>query len=176
MKSYLILIISLIFTTKVISQTPEGIGIRAGLNYAETGITDANKGIHFGAYGYVRLSEKIGLQPEILYSKEGSFGINLNYLDIPILLKLNSQSGFNIHLGPEVGYLLSANDEDGSDIKASYEKLKLSSVLGVGWDTPSGFQFSTKYIFGLTRMPVDDGFKGWVYQFSIGYTLFRFSD
>ena len=70
----------------------------------------------------------LSVQPEVLYSQKG-FGnkptefagllvakqkregnANLNYLDVPVLLKINA-GGFIAEAGPQYSHLISANDE-----------------------------------------------------------------
>src|SRR5579872_4346351 len=79
-----------------------GIGIKAGPNFAKLNgsqnlSADYNNrtGYHFGAYALFKFG-KIGIQPELLYSKQGSkytvntnsFDANFNYINVPIILKL----------------------------------------------------------------------------------------
>lgn len=83
-------------------------GIKAGVNYSNQNIgydsslislsvdTNTFTSIHFGVYGEFMLSEKLCIQPEVLFSREGSkidlefvdFYQIVNFIKVPTLLKL----------------------------------------------------------------------------------------
>src|SRR5256885_3701373 len=78
------------------AQASVGIGIKGGLNFAKltgtqsvSGTYNNRTGYHFGAYALFKLG-KIGIQPELLYSKQGakysvstsSFEANFDYINV----------------------------------------------------------------------------------------------
>jgi len=77
------------------------LGIKGGVNFAnqdiETISTDSRTGFHGGIFASLMFSETLGLQPELLFSSQGSelelnnFGDvenEFNYITIPLLLKI----------------------------------------------------------------------------------------
>ena len=85
------------------------IGIKGGLNFANinpsqsvSGTYDSRTGYHFGAFTLFKLS-KIGIQPEVLFSKQGTkytastgnLDANFEYINIPVILKIYLVAGLN---------------------------------------------------------------------------------
>lgn len=127
----------------------------------------------------------ISLQPEVLYSqkgfqnkpseynatilgygytlkREGNVNVNLNYIDVPVLVKINA-GGFVIEAGPQYSYLLNANNKttttqtvqpngtpqtseatnqtDASSLRRS----ELGYVAGSGFQADNGVGLSLRY-------------------------------
>lgn len=176
-----ILVISLVFiSVTAFSQASVSLGIKAGANFANTNISGSESitALHGGAYGLVKFAN-IGIQPEILFSKQGSqltggSEIDLDYVNIPVMLKFYLPAGLNLQAGPQFGVLLNAENENG-DIKNQLKNSDLSAALGAGWDAPFGLQFTARYVFGLSD--IDDGLgtevKNQTFQLSVGYRLFK---
>jgi len=125
-------------------------GVKVGLNYGNWhtsedigDITDPLLGFNAGVFAKFELSEKIMLQPELLYSSKGivfleSDATNLkqNYLDIPILFSYRISDEFSFNLGPEVGFLLSAKATEGADaidIKRLFENFEYGLNFGFSY-------------------------------------------
>lgn len=108
-------------------------GLKAGYNLstvadAPEGIkSDFRSGYHLGGLADVRISEKVSVQPELLYSTEGAktifqvgdeiFSIDsredikLIYLNFPVMAKFHLVNSLNLEAGPQVSYLLDAKSE-----------------------------------------------------------------
>ncbi len=197
MKKILILICLVSFiglVNKAHAQAQVALGLKGGLNFAkldESGL-DNKTGIHAGAFLLVKAS-KIGIQPEIIFSKQGfkrpdplgDFKTEIDYINIPIILKLYTVAGINLQIGPQFGFVSSAKSEipavgsiTTTDIKDSVKGTDLSLALGVGWDLPFGLTIDGRYNLGLSK--VNDGpsfssdVKNQVIQISLGYKLFKF--
>ncbi len=93
-------------------------GIKGGLNVSSMSVSDpavsSKNGFHAGVY--VKFSALlIAVQPEFLYSQKGyttSAGSNdvdvrLNYLDIPVMLKVKLFPALSADIGPQYSLLLS---------------------------------------------------------------------
>lgn len=174
----------------VFSQMEFSLGAKGGLNFAKVDFTspgttyDNRTGYHFGAFGLFKFT-KIGIQPEIIFSEQGSKVKNVNtnnveanfsYINIPVILKLYLAGGLNLQAGPQFGFLSKA-DIDGSSVKDFVKSSDLSFALGAGWDLPFGLTLDLRYNLGLSDN--NDGFDGdqlknQVWQVSAGYKLFRF--
>lgn len=161
-------------------------GIKGGVNVAEhsfvdQGVTidrDAINGFTLGAVLEVGLGGNIFLQPEALFIQKGSeldlpsLGekINLNYLDIPILLKLKliNSNLFNINLlgGPSFGLALNGEETIGSetiDINFGGDNglkrfdLGIHAGGGVGVNLGSiGVFGDVRYLFGISDISGDN--------------------
>src|SRR6187402_3045285 len=102
-------------------------GVKAGVNIANQKITGdyepdtkAKIGVHGGVFVTWMFSEKLGLQPELLFSAQGSkdksdlydYSIITNYVNIPVLLRYNVTDMISVHAGPQFGILVSAKEDE----------------------------------------------------------------
>ena len=177
-----------------LAQAQVSIGLKGGLNFANLDVTSAQNtydnrtGYHLGAFTLFKFG-KIGLQPEIIMSQQGSkvqppngesFESNFNYVNIPVILKLYTVAGINLQAGPQFGFLTNdpvVKDPDGQTIEDAYKKSDLSLGLGVGWDLPFGLSVDARYNLGLSDIENAEGVdaaKNQVWQVSVGYKLFKF--
>lgn len=175
-------------------------GLKGGPNFAKLDVNQSpaenyknRAGFHGGAFMLVKIS-KIGIQPEILFSKQGTkftyngnkFSSNFDYVNVPIMLKLYTVAGINLQLGPQIGFLANAggnaisNTGNGSsaidNTKSLYKKSDLSAAFGVGWDLPFGLMIEGRYNLGLSKIqdnPDIDATKNQVIQVSLGYKLIK---
>lgn len=166
-------------------------GIKGGLNFANQEYSadgfsvspDSRTSFHFGAFAVINFSDNLGLQPELLYSSKGSefeFGgatetSKFNYLDVPILLRYSINEMISFHAGPQVSLLMSAEDDDGTDIKDSFTGTDLSLSFGGQVDLPMGLVGGLRYNLGLSNILEDDAggeVKNKVFQIYVGYKLF----
>lgn len=163
-------------------------GIRAGLNfsnvktkvdaidYDENG--DMKVGYQLGLYFVGNLSEKLAVQPEIVYSTMGAESDDtgdskLGYISIPIFLRYNINEMINIHLGPQFNILTSAKDDDDNDFKDDLKGLDTGITLGLGFDF-GAFNAGARYYWGLTNYSDVDGVevKNTAIQLVAGYRIF----
>lgn len=175
-----------------------GIGIKGGPNFAKLSGSQSfsqnynnRTGYHFGAYVLFKLG-KIGIQPELLYSKQGSnfsvntsnFEANFDYINIPILFKLYTIGGVNLQIGPQLGFA------SGGQLKQTINNVTtsqgysqviknndLSLAMGLGWDLPFGLSIDARYNLGLSNNNNISGtsgeIKNQVIMASVGYRLFK---
>ena len=128
-----IAIASLVSFSSLIHAQGIGVGIKAGANFANQSITDisteSKTGFLGGAYVVLAFSEKWAIQPELLYSSQGSelpdltttsITSEFNYMSIPVLLRWKPISLLSIEAGPQFSVLLDAKI-DGDDIKEDIE-------------------------------------------------------
>jgi hypothetical protein len=189
MKKIIITSFFLFATMYTFAQAQLAIGIKAGPNFAKldgsspAGTFKNRTGYHFGAFGLIKLT-KIGIQPEILFSQQGSkfktdagdFDANFSYINIPIILKLYTIAGINLQAGPQFGFLSRAEIDD-RDYKKSFKDSDISLALGAGWDLPFGLTLDARYNLGLSKInendPDFDKIKNQVWQVSVGYKLIK---
>jgi hypothetical protein len=166
-------------------------GVKAGLNMANVTGSDAEgasmkMGMVGGAYMSYELSKMFVIQPELLYTMKGAKeksveeigGVNvdietsmkLNYLEIPLLFKVNFPTEGKIkpclYAGPAFGILISAkakakaSAEDASaeaevDIKDLVKSTDFGIIAGagVGYEMEKGMLFlEGRYEIGLTTI------------------------
>ena len=162
MKRVLIAAIAVLISTSFYAQEVD-FGIKVGANFATLNdiSTDAESrtGFVVGAFAGAKLGEKIGIQGDLLYSQQGAKfdvgEINLDYVNIPIVLKYYVTEKFNIQAGPQFGFVasdklkgLGADAEDALETKG----FDLTGVVGIGFDLPAGFRIDGRYNFGLSTV------------------------
>jgi hypothetical protein len=179
------------------------IGIKGGPNFAKIN-TDGSinenyksrTGFHGGAFVLFKAT-KIGIQPEIIFSQQGSkveingdnFESNFSYVNIPIILKLYTVAGINIQAGPQFGFITNAETpiEDqlnpGSykvqDVKDKMKSSDITVALGLGWDLPFGLTLDARYNLGLSKIydkapsQQTENAKNQVIQVSLGFKLIK---
>lgn len=164
-------------------QAKIALGIKGGLNFSKVDISNVTSsgktGYHGGVFALFKFA-KIGIQPEIIFSQQGSV-VDLEdwdskYVNIPIILKLYLAAGVNLQLGPQFGFLNKA-ELDGQDIKDLLKSSDISAAFGIGWDALFRLTFDARYNLGLSNNNDDSGsetIKNQVFQISVGYKLFKF--
>lgn len=193
----LVVMIMMVASVGAYAQAQLAIGVKGGLNFAKQDVEDLNAknrtGFHGGAFVLIKLT-KIGIQPELIYSQQGSkfkfdgqdFKSNFSYVNIPVMLKLYLIAGLNLQVGPQFGFLTSAK-ADGydeatqqlvkdQDVKEFYKKSDVSLGLGAGWDLPFGLTIDARYNLGLSKIENDAAMaatKNQVIQISLGYKLIK---
>ena len=185
MKKLSFLILICLFATLGVNAQGVGLGIKAGANFANVDLgdveTDNKTGYHFGAFVDLGLNDNISIQPELLFSSQGTssddFGdIDFTYLTIPVLLKLKFANIVNVHAGPQFGILSSAKDDDGDDIKESFKSADISLDLGAGVELPAGLVAGLRYNLGLNDINDNESVnveaKNRVMQIYVGWKLF----
>ena len=163
-------------------------GLRAGANYSNLAGNVQNENTYnnkIGFLGGVMVNVPVvegffSVQPEILYSQKGfenkpteftgllgakqkrEGNVNFNYLDVPVLLKINA-GGFIAEAGPQYSYLLSSSNEtrttttpalggspstvearDKNDI-SGLNRNELGYVAGVGYQADNGLSLNLRY-------------------------------
>ncbi|WP_430613666.1 porin family protein [Flavobacterium sp. JP2137] len=159
-------------------------GLKGGVNYANfTGksvSSDAITSFHFGATAELRLTEKLALQPELLYSTVGANYQNtvgditreikskLGYIAIPVLAKINLNRSITLEAGPQFSFLMSKKNEFKPGDTNSYET---AIIAGLGLKLTQSVFIQARYGFGLTKIAEDSNVKNAVGQISLGFLL-----
>jgi hypothetical protein len=181
------------------------VGLKGGLNIANFSgdVEDASMRLSFHGGGYVNLSisDRLGLQPELLFNSMGSkfeytesdpdIGqvdvtetYKLSYISIPVMLMINITDNFNFQLGPQISILASAKGKlevsgDGfsesieEDVKDGFKSTDLAVNAGLGVNFGK-INASARYSLGLSSISDNDDadVKNGVIQVSLGYRLF----
>ena len=187
--------VMLVATQQAFAQAQFAIGIKAGPNFATIdtkstpGTNYKNRaGFHGGAFVLVKAA-KFGIQPEIIFSQQGSkveinsqdLESNFSYINIPIIVKLYTVAGINIQAGPQFGFVTNGeapvSPTSVADVKDRMKSSDFTLALGLGWDLPFGLTLDARYNMGLSKIYDDapstqtEDAKNQVFQFSLGYKL-----
>jgi hypothetical protein len=150
-------------------------GVKGGLNMATGTGTDATDlkmkmGIVGGVFMSYDITEIFAVQPELLYSMKGASydipdvdaSMNLNYFEIPLLLKVNFPTEGKIkpslYAGPALGILMSAKSEGegaSEDIKDYMKTMDIGIVAGagIGYQMEKGMLFlEGRYEIGMSTV------------------------
>lgn len=189
MKKLLVLVFVLSSVAVASAQVQVAFGVKAGVNLSKLDTdynTDNITAFHGGAFALFKLT-KIGIQPEVLFSQQGSKvddiqlggegDLKASYLSIPVMVKLYLIGGLNLQVGPQFGFLTAA-DFDGRDVKEDFKNSDLSANLGLGWDLPFGLTVDARYNLGLSDVKADGSdfegsFKSRTIQLSLGYKIIK---
>ena len=141
-KSVSIVVIVLLASSLFVHAQERNFGVLGGLNYAnirgdraESINTSWRLAYHFGIFSSISLSDKIALEPRILFSSKGyddeidfdqlgfaqsngsmisqnrvNYTSRNNYLSVPILFKYKIIDKISLDLGPEIAFLLYSKD------------------------------------------------------------------
>ncbi len=157
---YLIGLITLILITGVASaqhsSSPAGhvnLGIKGGLNvyniHNDNGTKyDSRTAYHFGLLGHIHIDSQWAVQPEIVYSIQGTKNeFKLGYINVPVLLQYMFDNGFRIQAGPQIGFLVSADNRD------HFNPIDVGASVGASYVAPStGFGIDARYNLGLNNI------------------------
>lgn len=166
------------------------LGLKAGANFSNfsdaKGLDMSSKtGFQIGAFAAIRMGN-IAIQPELLYSQQGAKfkakKVDLNYVNVPVMLKYYIFNGLNVQVGPQFGFVVDDNIGKvfgGISEGVKSQKFDLSGLVGVGFDLPLGIRLDGRYNFGLSKAikaqseidMVDPSVKNNVFTLSLGYSF-----
>ena len=173
MKQILFTVLTCVLMSVTIYAQHVNLGIKGGLNgYAIKGDNssdnDVKIGFHLGLLGHTHMGRQFALQPEIVYSVQGTKykiagterSLNLNYINIPVLFQYMYDNGFRLQAGPQLGIMTSANLVTGSiknEVKGSFNSTDIGLTVGMSYVQPStGFGLDIRYNHGLTNLNVSN--------------------
>ena len=151
------------------------------LYYSMADSGDKNKTLVRGAL--LGLDDRIGMAAELLYSNKGVKGfsnINLHYITLPLLAQYKLTDRLSAELGPELGYMFSAESAFGNVANTYTNKFDLAIDGGFRLNSPR-LIFGIRYCAGIfsVREPQESAatpgekikYQNRVLQISIGYKL-----
>lgn len=139
-----------------VSLNAQNFGVKAGVDFASARVdgfgSTSETGFFVGAFTSFNLSDKIMLQPELLYVNVK----DLDFISLPLLVKFSVAEKFNLLAGPSLTYFLDAEDEE----------FQLNLDLGVSFDVMENLDINAKYSYMLNKdWGVDGFFIGLGYKF-----------
>ncbi|MCC9016897.1 MULTISPECIES: porin family protein [Flavobacterium] len=144
-------------------------GVKGGLNISsvvggDVEDTKALVGFHVGGFAEIHVVQRFFIQPELLFSAQGTkvdgslndTDIKLNYLNIPVVAKYYIiDKKFNVEAGPQLGVLLSAK-VNGNNIKDLTRSVDLGFNLGAGYSFTDNLSAGLRYTIGLSPLSDKD--------------------
>lgn len=182
------------------------LGVKGGVNSTKiTGddIDDVKSRTSFnvGLLAEIPITERFSLQPEVMYSGQGfdvkeidqdnifdtneNIEYQLDYIQVPVLLKAYLVKGLSIEAGPQFGFKIHEEldfqpNNDGGDIEINEDESNVKDfdtglVLGAAYKFDNGFFVNGRYNMGLTNIFEDNTIfenvdaKNAVWQFGVGF-------
>lgn len=192
----IIFITTVAFFTALSVQAQEfKFGVKGGVNVASIGgdgsgvSSVASKvGGHIGGVVQIPVATNFSIQPELLYSMEGSKGwwyghstgsygdTKLDFVRIPVMGQYHIIEGLTAQLGPVFGVLVGA--KSGSvDIKDRYNGFDAQIGIGATYTFDFGLFGGLRYNKGLMNISKDytDPFSDITYSYSHNSNVFQIS-
>jgi hypothetical protein len=165
-------------------------GVKGGFNMSnflsdDDEATDENilYGFNAGVYATLPISNFVAIQPEVLFTTRGSeleydtdlgsgnTKFKLNYIEVPLLVRVNITKNFNLQAGGYASYLVSSKVTGDGAIDFEEEidtddlnKFDAGIVAGVGVDF-SPISIGVRYNYGLTTIGKERTIAGETYRF-----------
>jgi hypothetical protein len=146
-------------------------GLKGGLNLASwtsngSGLSYQNRlAYHVGGLAQVNLSPQIAIQPEVVYSSQGTkytlgsteHSLALNYINIPVMVQAKIGSGVYAEAGPQIGFLTNVSDKVNSTetnyfTTQDFKNTDVALGFGLGFQGLSGIGVDARYNLGLTNI------------------------
>lgn len=182
-----------LFVLFALAGTAQGfhLGAKLGANMdkiAGKSFSDEFKlGYHLGGFVEIDFSKTLGIQPELLFSQTNTKvtddlddllqpgdEINLNYLNIPILLRINASKLLTLHVGPQFSILMNKDDNLLENGEAAFKGGDFAMVAGAQFNLGS-LRVYGRYNIGLSDISdIDnqDSWKSQQIQFGLGLRIF----
>lgn len=168
MKKIYLTLVTLTILSNAFGQVSFGPRIGANLANIQIDASVDNKAIlrfHAGGFLRARLTKKLFVQPELLYSIKGfnapsidfieDHDILLSYIATPILLGYHINKKVSVILGPEFGFLTEAKADYGEasfDQTESYNKVDIGVDLGISFTPTKKLGFDLRYNYGIKNL------------------------
>lgn len=192
MKKNVLIIVAFLTGVTCFAQNTNNVqlGVRGGANFATVAgddfdSPDSRTSFYLGLLAEAPLSDHVSLQPEVFYSAQG-FDITdepdtpdaqfqVDYIQVPVLLKFYIADGLNIHAGPQFGFKVNEEvdfnpGEDSGDFDSdSINSFDFQGTAGVEYKFPSGFFIQGRYSYGFSEMIEDVDIHNSVFSAGLGF-------
>ena len=111
------------------------------------------------------LTDKIGLQPELLYSMQGfkvaSVGnVGIHYLSLPVLVTFPVTEQLQLQVGPQVSYMINSrvgvvNDLFSITYNGLFHDIDAGAVAGMEFKASDNVSIGGRYYLGMTNVNKD---------------------
>ncbi len=171
------------------------IGAKGGLNVSNFSGADGSNyrskalvGFNLGGFATFNIIKNLALQTEVLYSSQGATlesnnvteDVQLNYFNIPVLLKVMTNRGLYIEAGPQIGFRTGDVSFNSENIEDDINNADFSVAAGIGYQGMSSpFGLGLRYNVGLSKLGNvnensfnDANYSNGVAQLSLTWRLF----
>jgi len=149
------------------------VGIKGGLNFATVAgddfeSPDGRTSFYGGLLAEIPVNDIFSFQPEVFYSGQGfditdnpdevDAAYQVDYIQIPVLLKVYLIDGLNIHAGPQFGFKVNEEvdfdpNADGGDIDTDAVKdFDFQLTTGVEYKFAGSVFIQARYSYGFSEM------------------------
>lgn len=168
-------------------------GLKAGPNLGKISGESFKDGFEWGyqagAWATLDISDKIGIQPEVIFSQTNTktvsnptfgetikpdFKAHLNYMSIPILLNINTSDLVTFQLGPQFSINTSKGSNLVTDGQNAFKGGDVAAVGGIQLNL-SKFRIYGRYVIGITKIndiTTQEKWRSQNIQFGLGYKIF----
>ncbi|QOD59794.1 PorT family protein [Polaribacter haliotis] len=164
-------------------------GIKGGYNLSSVSFDGSSEtaklhGFHIGVYGESYIGKIFSIQPEIIYSQQGykivddsgTYTQKLDYINIPLMLKLYPIKSFFLEAGPQIGFSISHKEtfDSGFVLYDTSEEFEPKNFdwgvnLGAGFKSDAGVSLGARYHIGQNDIYDQDKPKNRVWQIYLGF-------
>lgn len=124
---------------------------------------------HVGALVELNLLENFSVQPELLYSSQGTDSnedYKLDYVSVPVLAKFYlATDKLSLEAGPQFSFLVNEDVPDQFRTKS----FDFAAVGGLGYNITSFLFIQARYVVGLSDTSRDSAVTNRVIQLSAGF-------
>lgn len=183
------IIISFMFNLNAQDSKKSNSGIKLGYNLAAVSFdgdteTGQRHAFHAGFYSESFISETAALQIELIYSQQGyelkdnggTFTQKLDYINLPLLLKIYPTENFFLEVGPQAGFAIGHKEEFDSNFNLfntsnefEPQSFDWGVNFGAGFKTNSGVSFGARYHLGFGDIYNEGSPQNRVWQFTLGF-------
>lgn len=160
------------------------VGYATANYYGESNLNNSSvSNVNFGVNGDYFFNDRWSLRSGLLYQAMGTkfsgYEEKLKYLTIPVNANwhFGSTRKWNLNFGPSAGFLLTAEDNMGNDIKDSANTFQLGLNFGIGYKIEISEKFSILIDYqgmaGLTEIAKDSDYtlKNVYDSFNVGAVI-----
>lgn len=164
-------------------------GIKGGYNLAsvrnsEGDETDQRQGFHIGFFGESSLNNFLSIETGLTYSQQGykiensnySLTQKIDYINLPLMLKLYPAKAFYLEAGPQIGYVISHKEELETYVLNTTNTYEPNSLdwgvnFGTGFKSETGIILGARYHYGLGKIHDETNYYNNVLQLSLGFAF-----
>lgn len=187
MKKRMVSLLILFFCAAIAHAQRLDFGAKIGANMTKidgVSFSDAFRlNYQLGFFGEIDFTKAIGIQPEILFSQSSSSvdtsgfksvyqdaagnlikkDVKLNYLNIPVLLRLNAGRFLTFNVGPQFSVLVNDHENLLANSKDAFKKGDFAAVVGAQINI-SKLRIYGRYNIGLANISDADNPNKWKNQ------------
>ncbi|MDC9723835.1 MAG: porin family protein [Urechidicola sp.] len=171
------LVVLVVFSVQSLTAQNVSFGLKGGVNMSkfispsdpggEYNMFKYKFGFQVGGFAEIKLKGNFYLQPELLFSLQGTKQINaINrtyyntnefYFTLPLMFNYKFLEKYSAELGPQINYLFTIKQEEGGFkypddvLDELLNEINWGLAAGVKYDVSATFGFGFRYIYGFDR-------------------------